>query len=43
MLCGWGVKAIWLIPFVDKRVDMLRVIPLTRAILSALEISFIIK
>ena len=20
MLCGWGVKAGWLIPFVDKRV-----------------------
>jgi len=20
MLCGWGIKAGWLIPFVDKRV-----------------------
>jgi len=20
MLCGWGIKAEWLIPFVDKRV-----------------------
>jgi len=42
MLCGWGVKAGWLIPYVDKRVGGRYncVIPcLTRANLSALEMS----
>jgi len=36
ILYGWGVKAGWLFPYVDKRVILLY---LTRASLSALEMS----
>jgi len=42
MLCGWGVKAGWIIPFVDEHVGGC-VITLTRAILSTLQISFVIN
>jgi len=42
--CGWGVKAGWLIPFVDKRVGGMWQVQLcdpslTRAVVSALEVS----
>jgi len=41
MLCGWGVKAGWLISYVDKRVQQVKLCDpsLTRANLSALEMS----
>ena len=39
MRCGWGLKAGWLIPFIDKRVGGKCDPSLTRATLSALKVS----
>jgi len=39
MLCGWGVKAEWLVPYVNKRVGGRCDPSFTRANLSALEMS----